>query len=96
MTDEVANANLEPHRLPLYDMVMEGGVTSGVIYPKAVVQLSKQFRLKNIGGTSVRSLPPWPQRRRWGAFATRPEIPLTSGWKSCGSNCRGQGSQGRE
>lgn len=56
MTDEVANANLEPHRLPLCDMVMDGGVTSGVIYPKAVVQLSKQFRLKNIGGTSVGAL----------------------------------------
>jgi predicted acylesterase/phospholipase RssA len=38
---------------PLCDIVMEGGITSGVIYPKAVVELAKKFRIKNIGGTSV-------------------------------------------
>jgi hypothetical protein len=38
---------------PLCDIVMEGGITSGVIYPKAVVELAKKFRIKNIGGTSA-------------------------------------------
>jgi predicted acylesterase/phospholipase RssA len=42
--------------LPLCDVVMEGGVTSGIIYPTAVVELSQRFRLKNIGGTSVGAL----------------------------------------
>jgi predicted acylesterase/phospholipase RssA len=32
---------------------MKGGITSGVVYPKAVVTLAQQFRLKNIGGTSA-------------------------------------------
>jgi predicted acylesterase/phospholipase RssA len=35
------------------DVVMKGGVTSGVVYPKAVVTLAKAFRLRNIGGTSA-------------------------------------------
>lgn len=35
------------------DVVMKGGITSGVVYPKAVVTLARQFRLKNIGGTSA-------------------------------------------
>ena len=35
------------------DVVMKGGITSGVIYPSAIVELSRKFRLKNIGGTSA-------------------------------------------
>ncbi len=35
------------------DVVMEGGVTSGVVYPTFVVGLAKRFRLRSIGGTSV-------------------------------------------
>ncbi|SCY55271.1 hypothetical protein [Nitrosospira sp. Nsp13] len=49
----MTKSNNEPWNLPLCDIVMEGGITSGVIYPKAVVTLSKQFRIKNIGGTSA-------------------------------------------
>jgi predicted acylesterase/phospholipase RssA len=45
-----------PQSLPLCDIVMDGGVTSGIIYPKVVAELSRQFRLKNIGGTSVGAL----------------------------------------
>lgn len=45
-----------PGSLPLCDIVMQGGVTSGVVYPTAAVELSHQFRLKNIGGTSVGAL----------------------------------------
>lgn len=43
----------DTQNLPLCDIVMEGGITSGVIYPHAVVELSKKYRFKNIGGTSV-------------------------------------------
>jgi predicted acylesterase/phospholipase RssA len=32
---------------------MKGGITSGVIYPLAVSELSKDYRLRNLGGTSA-------------------------------------------
>ena len=35
------------------DIVMKGGITSGVVYPPAAVELSKTFSFKNIGGTSA-------------------------------------------
>ena len=35
------------------DLVMKGGVTSGVIYPRLVAGLSDRYRFKNIGGTSA-------------------------------------------
>jgi Patatin-like phospholipase len=35
------------------DLVMKGGITSGIVYPKAVLALAKEFRVKNIGGTSA-------------------------------------------
>ena len=35
------------------DLVMKGGVTSGVIYPRLVAALSGRYRFKNIGGTSA-------------------------------------------
>lgn len=35
------------------DMVMKGGITSGVIYPLTAVELSKDYVFKNVGGTSA-------------------------------------------
>ncbi|NUB46593.1 patatin-like phospholipase family protein [Fertoebacter nigrum] len=35
------------------DLVMKGGITSGVVYPRAVVGLSRKYRFENIGGTSA-------------------------------------------
>jgi len=35
------------------DVVMKGGVTSGIVYPKAVAQLARTFSFKSIGGTSA-------------------------------------------
>jgi predicted acylesterase/phospholipase RssA len=35
------------------DIVMKGGITSGVVYPLAMVELAKKFRFANIGGTSA-------------------------------------------
>ncbi|PSJ37303.1 patatin-like phospholipase family protein [Allosphingosinicella deserti] len=35
------------------DLVMKGGITSGIVYPNAVLALSRDFRFKNIGGTSA-------------------------------------------
>src|SRR5258708_4011454 len=35
------------------DLVMKGGITSGIVYPPAVNELIDIYRLRNIGGTSV-------------------------------------------
>lgn len=35
------------------DMVMKGGITSGVVYPLAVCQLARSRRLRNLGGSSA-------------------------------------------
>jgi len=32
---------------------MKGGITSGIVYPNAVLSLARQYRFKNIGGTSA-------------------------------------------
>lgn len=35
------------------DLVMKGGITSGLVYPRAALALSERYRFKNIGGTSA-------------------------------------------
>ena len=35
------------------DLIMKGGITSGVVYPKAIEELSRSYRLCSIGGTSA-------------------------------------------
>ncbi len=35
------------------DLVMKGGITSGIVYPKAVLALKDTYRFCNIGGTSA-------------------------------------------
>src|SRR5881275_1622028 len=35
------------------DLVMKGGITSGVVYPLAITKLSEKYLFKNIGGTSA-------------------------------------------
>jgi len=35
------------------DIVMKGGITSGIVYPAAVVEIAKSFIFKNVGGTSA-------------------------------------------
>jgi hypothetical protein len=35
------------------DMVMKGGITSGVVYPKAAVHLSQRYRFRRLGGASA-------------------------------------------
>jgi predicted acylesterase/phospholipase RssA len=35
------------------DLVMKGGITSGIVYPGAVLELSKEYEFANIGGTSA-------------------------------------------
>src|SRR5688572_18344415 len=38
---------------PFCDMVMKGGITSGVVYPKAVTEIARTHTFKSIGGTSA-------------------------------------------
>jgi predicted acylesterase/phospholipase RssA len=40
-----------PHRE--CDLVMKGGITSGVVYAGAIVELAREFRLRSVGGTSA-------------------------------------------
>ncbi len=35
------------------DVVMKGGITSGVIYPEAVCELARTYRLRSVGGASA-------------------------------------------
>lgn len=35
------------------DIVMKGGITSGVVYPHAACELAQTYRFRNIGGTSA-------------------------------------------
>lgn len=35
------------------DLVMKGGIASGVVYPEAIAKLSHYYRFQSIGGTSA-------------------------------------------
>lgn len=35
------------------DIVMKGGVTSGIVYPYAILELAQRYRFRSIGGTSA-------------------------------------------
>lgn len=35
------------------DLIMKGGITSGVVYPKAITSLAQDYKFVNIGGTSA-------------------------------------------
>ena len=43
----------EPPKDRYCDLVMKGGITSGVVYPRAITRLSHHYRFKGIGGTSA-------------------------------------------
>ncbi len=35
------------------DLVMKGGITSGLVYPTAAISLAREYTFKNVGGTSA-------------------------------------------
>src|SRR5262245_777272 len=39
--------------LPGCDVIMKGGITSGVIYPTALSELASRYRIRGIGGASA-------------------------------------------
>jgi predicted acylesterase/phospholipase RssA len=51
MAEGSASSYARPARV--CDVVMKGGITSGVVYPLAICELAKDFRLSSIGGTSA-------------------------------------------
>ena len=46
---EIANAYIRAS----LDLTMQGGATSGVVYPLAVCELATRFKFRNIGGASA-------------------------------------------
>jgi hypothetical protein len=62
---------------PGCDIIMKGGITSGVVYPLAVLELARKYRLRNIGGTSAWALA--------SVLTTAGEYGRESGRLSCGS-----------
>jgi hypothetical protein len=68
------------------DVIMKGGITSGVVYPLAVVELSKTYRFINIGGTSAGAIAAaltaaaeLGRNSSGGGFAKLGELPTTLG-----------------
>ena len=35
------------------DLVMKGGITSGVVYPSAIRKIAGRYRFRNLGGASA-------------------------------------------
>lgn len=46
-------SNADPSKLPSCDLVMKGGITSGVVYPKLIARLADEYRFRSVGGTSA-------------------------------------------
>lgn len=44
---------MDPKTLAPCDLVMKGGITSGVVYPKLIAKLAETWRFKSVGGTSA-------------------------------------------
>jgi predicted acylesterase/phospholipase RssA len=70
------------------DIVMKGGVTSGVVYPFAVCELAKTYRLVNVGGTSAGAIAAAAAGaaeagRAGGGYQRLAELP---GWLASGTN----------
>jgi predicted acylesterase/phospholipase RssA len=42
-----------PAALPRCDVVMKGGISSGIVYPRALAQLATHYRLRSLGGASA-------------------------------------------
>src|ERR1700694_5223429 len=45
-----------PEILRKCDIVMKGGITSGIVYPTVVCKLASEYQFKNLGGTSAGAL----------------------------------------
>ena len=53
------------------DVVMNGGVTSGVVYPRAICEIARNYRIRGVGGASAGAI--------GAAFAAAAESARTTG-----------------
>jgi hypothetical protein len=74
----------------LCDMVMKGGITSGVVYPLAACEIARTHRFKSIGGTSAGAIAAaataaaeYGRASERGGFRRLAELP---GWLGAGTN----------
>jgi hypothetical protein len=71
------------------DIIMKGGITSGVAYPSTVVELAKTYRFRSIGGTSAGAIAAaataaaeYGRRKGTGGFAELQSLPDWLGQKA--------------
>ena len=38
---------------PECDAIMKGGITSGIVYPYAILEIATRYRFRSLGGTSA-------------------------------------------
>ena len=53
MSDDPRHVRLLDSPRRTCDVVMKGGITSGVVYPHALCELARTYRFANVGGTSA-------------------------------------------
>ena len=53
MTETANTAALTEPPDELCDVIMKGGITSGVVYPSALVEFAHHYRLRGLGGASA-------------------------------------------
>ena len=62
------------------DVVMKGGITSGVLHPHAVCELATAYQLRSVGGTSAGAIA--AAAAELGRTSKRPRRPVpTSRWQ---------------
>ena len=73
-----------PGQLADCDLIMKGGITSGVVYPRAATHLAQKYRFRNLGGASAGAIAAAfvaaaEFGRASGGFARLDEIPTELG-----------------
>lgn len=63
---------------PECDAIMKGGITSGIVYPYAVLEIATKYRFRSIGGTSAGAIAAaFAAAAEYGRSQGRPEAFLT-------------------
>ncbi len=75
------------------DIVMKGGITSGIVYPRAVTRLAREYRFQSIGGTSAgaiaAAITAAAEYRRSKGEIVFPEMDAIPGWLGAPSGAGG-------
>ena len=86
MLGKRGNPEPESDQTRYCDVVMKGGIASGVTYPLAMCELAKAYRFKNIGGTSTGAIAAaftaaaeYGRQGRRGGFEQLTELPAWFG-----------------